>query len=217
MRATLFKAILSISFLAIAGSASLATDAVRVKPLPVALDIVIQEPKNDWSGVYIGGFGYYAAGTFDSSQGNIDANGYEGGIFAGFDLDLDGYIIGGEADIAVGSVVGEQETAATKLEKRINGSVRARAGIAVDRVLIYGTAGLALTGTELTENTESDTTTHLGWTIGAGVDVKITEKLFGRVEYRYTEYDSETFTLGSNAVATGFDEHSVRAGLGVRF
>ncbi|MEO1748287.1 MAG: outer membrane protein [Pseudomonadota bacterium] len=217
MRATLLKVFTSIPIVATVTTTTLATDAVRVEPFPAAPEITIQKSSADWSGVYIGGFGNYSAGAFDSSLGRIDANGYEGGVFAGYDFDIDGYVIGGEVDMAIGSVNADAIATDTNLEKRLNGSVRARAGIALDRVLIYGTAGLALTGTELTESDESDKTTHLGWTVGAGLDMKITERLFGRIEYRYTDYDSETFTLGSNAVASGFDEHSVRAGLGIRF
>ncbi|MEO1701699.1 MAG: outer membrane protein [Pseudomonadota bacterium] len=223
MRATLLKTLLSISLLAGSASAYAAdpasgADAVRLPsfpPLPAA--VAVQNAGNDWSGVYVGGFGNYTTGSFDSTLGRVDASGYEGGVFAGYDYAIDNYIIGGEADIALGSVAGEDGATDTNLEKRINGSVRARAGVAVDRVLIYGTAGLAIAGTEIMQSSDADTATHLGWTVGAGVDVKITEKLFGRIEYRYTDYDSKTFSLGSEAVASGFDEHSVRAGLGIKF
>ena len=37
----------------------------------------------------------------------------------------------------------------------------------------------------------------LGWTAGAGVDVKVTEQVFGRVEYRYTDFGSDDFNTGS--------------------
>ena len=37
----------------------------------------------------------------------------------------------------------------------------------------------------------------LGWTAGAGVDVKMTEQVFGRVEYRYTDFGSGDFNTGS--------------------
>ena len=40
----------------------------------------------------------------------------------------------------------------------------------------------------------SDRKTMLGWTAGGGVDVKLTEQVFGRVEYRYTDFGSPTST-----------------------
>ena len=222
MRATFLYSIVSFTLFSVATSAYAAdplspTDAVRLPPYPSAPAVIItvEAQSSDWSGVYVGGFGSYSSIAFNSSLGRIEANGYQGGIFAGYDYAIDGYVIGGEADISLSSIGATQST--TNFEKRINGSVRARAGIAVDRVLLYGTAGLAIAGTEVTQNNVEDTATHLGWTVGAGVDVKITEKLFGRVEYRYTDYDSKTFSLGSAAVTSGFDEHAVRAGLGIKF
>ena len=38
-----------------------------------------------------------------------------------------------------------------------------------------------------------------------------------RVEYRYTDYQDETFTLGGGDVDSDFATHSVRAGVGVKF
>ncbi|MEO0542838.1 MAG: outer membrane beta-barrel protein [Pseudomonadota bacterium] len=187
-------------------------------PFVFKLPIVsVDNASNDWSGVYVGGFGGYTAGDFDTSQSRVGADGYEIGVFAGYDHVIDGYIIGGEADITLGSVGGVDNSSTTNLEKRINGSLRARAGLVFNQVLIFGTAGLAVTGTEAAINDEADTATHLGWTVGAGVDMKITERLFGRLEYRYTDYDSKTFSIGSTAVSSGLDEHSLRAGLGIRF
>ena len=43
----------------------------------------------------------------------------------------------------------------------------------------------------------SDSNTMLGWTAGVGADIKITEQVFGRVEYRYTDFGSDNFGSGS--------------------
>ena len=64
-------------------------------------------------------------------------------------------------------------------------------------VLIYGTAGGALQSVKLTDTDtgNSDRNTMLGWTAGAGADVKVTEQVFGRVEYRYTDFGSKDYTI----------------------
>ena len=48
----------------------------------------------------------------------------------------------------------------------------------------------------------SDSNTMLGWTAGAGADIMVTEQVFGRVEYRYTDFGSDTFNTG-RGVARG--------------
>ncbi|MEN0000611.1 MAG: outer membrane protein [Pseudomonadota bacterium] len=198
--------------------AALATDAVQL-PLetPPSPAIIVQEATEDWSGVYVGGFASYNTGSADTSLGDIDVDGVEAGLFAGYDVQRDNYVFGGEADIAFGNVGGDLSGTDTELEKRINGSVRARAGIAVDRVLVFGTAGLAINGSRVSTSTDVDWETQLGWTAGGGADVKITESLFGRVEYRYTDYDTDSLSIGGPDALTDFDEHAVRAGVGVRF
>ncbi|MEO1744952.1 MAG: outer membrane beta-barrel protein, partial [Pseudomonadota bacterium] len=128
-----------------------------------------------------------------------------------------GFVYGGEVDLAIGDIDGELGTTGIIAEKGINGSLRARFGVAFDPVLIYGTAGIAATRATVDTGTVSDDNTHLGWTAGVGADAKLTESVFGRLEYRYTDYESKTFDLGATSVSSGFEEHSLRAGLGVKF
>ncbi len=33
----------------------------------------------------------------------------------------------------------------------------------------------------------------IGWTAGVGTDIKLTDNVFGRVEYRYTDFGSKSF------------------------
>ena len=45
----------------------------------------------------------------------------------------------------------------------------------------------------------SDGNTMLGWTAGAGADVMFTDTVFGRVEYRYTDFGSADTSAVSRA------------------
>ena len=56
-----------------------------------------------------------------------------------------------------------------------------------------------------------------GATIGAGVEAKITDQITARTEYRFTNYQTQTFDLDSGARDRGFKEHQVSVGLGMRF
>lgn len=119
------------------------------------------------------------------------------------------------------------------------GTLRGRVGIlATPKVLFYGTGGLAFgeiktTGT-LTGFTPagvavasigSSSTTRAGWTVGVGVEGKITREWSAKLEYLYMDlgrFGSGPFTLapgstiGANA-SSHFTDHILRAGFNYQF
>ena len=52
-----------------------------------------------------------------------------------------------------------------------------------------------------------------------GAEAMITDNITARVEYRYTDYEDETFSVGGppSSVESDLSTHSVRAGVGVKF
>lgn len=120
------------------------------------------------------------------------------------------------------------------------GTVRGRAGVLVTpKVLFYGTGGLAYgsiktTGTLAGNNganglavasVGSNSDVRVGWTVGAGVEGKITTNWSAKLEYLYMDlqsYRSGTFTLapastiGAN-VDSHFRDHILRVGLNYAF
>ena len=52
---------------------------------------------------------------------------------------------------------------------------------------------------------------------GGGADVMVTERIFGRVEYRYTDFGSETFNTGSGDRSVDDKDHRIQFGLGIKF
>ncbi|GAB4349897.1 MAG: porin family protein [Oricola sp.] len=203
-----------IALAMIAGNAALAADAVEAPPEPPAAAPVQYAPAETWSGFYAGVFGGYNWGTFDNAGGNIDANGWTGGAFAGHNWQDGQLVYGVEADAgysgadgSLGGIQGRQTGF---------GSLRGRIGYAFDPVLIYGTGGVAVTGTELDDGI-ADSNTSVGWTVGAGADALITDNVFGRLEYRYTDYQDKNYNINAGTVSSGFSAHSVNAGIGVKF
>lgn len=63
----------------------------------------------------------------------------------------------------------------------------------------------------------SDYRTFDGVQVGAGVDYMVTERLFARVEYTYSDYGQETIPVAGVGVHLGPDEHQIRVGVGVHF
>ncbi|TIX52502.1 MAG: porin family protein, partial [Mesorhizobium sp.] len=56
--------------------------------------------------------------------------------------------------------------------------------------------------------------TMLGWTAGVGTDIKITDNVFGRVEYRYTDFGDKDFDGIGKVKST---DNRVTFGVGMKF
>jgi outer membrane immunogenic protein len=76
--------------------------------------------------------------------------------------------------------------------------------------LAYGRGEVALAGL-------SNKQTHLGWTIGAGVEAMLAPNVTARVEYLYVDLGRETYTTVGGPVRTGIDTSLVRAAMNYRF
>ncbi|RFC65383.1 porin family protein [Fulvimarina endophytica] len=179
-------------------------------------------PVRVWSGPYAGAFVGYNISRFDDLRGaSVEGEGVVGGVYGGFNIDggpivygIEGDIGGGDFDAAANGVTGRPDIQG---ETNVFGSLRGRVGVPMDPFLVYGTGGLALADTQLTLDGASDTRTSVGYTVGAGVEAKVTDRVNARVEYRYSDFGSSDYELGKTSVSSGFDEHSVRAGVSLDF
>ena len=195
-----------------------AADVIMEEP-PAPAAPMEEPPLNTWTGPYAGvsvGYGF-AGETNDRTFANsIDTDGFVAGAFAGYNYQFDRVVAGIEGDVGYSWMDGSN--AGTTSESGIEGSLRARLGYAVmPDVLLYATAGGAAKNLEVSALGTSDTNAMLGWTAGAGADVKITEKMFGRVEYRYTDFGAQDFTTGLGTSSVEDKDHRVTFGLGVQF
>lgn len=194
---------------------ALAADLGEVEPLPTP-QYTQAAPANDWTGFYLGVLGGYAWGTADTNTvGDVSADGFDIGGYAGANYQWGQFVVGAETDILYPFRDGS--SGGLNVEQGLNGSMRARAGIALDRFLVYGTGGLAATDLELSNAGGSDSDVLWGWTAGAGVEGMVTDNLTARIEYRYTDYGDETFTPGGVPTSSDFSDHAIRGGVGFKF
>ncbi len=112
------------------------------------------------------------------------------------------WVVGAEADFtypATNSQYSIKTSCCTQdtfnMRNNLQGSLRLRAGYAVDRIMPFVTAGLSFGSMGLYYNNEdnesySKTTTQTGWVLGAGVEYGVLDNLFTRLEYLYTDYGS---------------------------
>lgn len=194
-----------------------------------AADVIMEEPPApapieelpvaSWAGPYAGiqlGYGFGGESEDETNGNSIDTDGFVGGAFAGYNWETGGIVAGIEGDIGYSGVEGSN--AGTDVESGVEGSLRARLGyVLTPDILLYTTAGGAAKRLEVTEGGVSDANTMVGWTAGVGTDVKITEQVFGRVEYRYTDYGSENFATGTGSGDVDAKDHRIQFGVGMKF
>jgi outer membrane immunogenic protein len=231
----------SVALFGFAGAAAAADLPVRSAP---PAPIIAAAPLFTWTGFYVGGqvgYGWNAndndfvlPGGFVVQSGDFgdEGDGFLAGVHAGYNVQFGSFVVGVEGDIE--GVFGDDDDedvvivgpdgvftnygfAGSALDWQ--GSIRARAGFAFDRALIYATGGFAFAG--LSDGfgiVGDDDDTLTGWTLGAGVEYAFTNNLTTRLEYRYTNFDggSNVFNdvdLGDNEI----EFHTVRVGLSYKF
>ena len=146
------------------------------------------------------------------------------------------FVIGAEADVTYNAVDGLTAIDAggggvntlLRSELKWSGAARLRAGYAFDRILPYIAAGVAAAKYEVTAISAGapggeipfHDESHIGWTVGAGIEHAFTDRWLARVEYRYSDFGSQDISLAAGfATETHVDlrTHDVRAGLSYKF
>lgn len=191
-----------------------AADAVRASPTPAPASAAEKAPLYVWSGPYAGAFADYGWDGVDALGGK-SAKGAGGGAYGGYNWQVENYVFGVESDLGYSGA--NAAIAGLKADQGWFGSVRGRVGYALNPFMVYATGGVAASGMKLNTGASSDSNTHIGWTAGAGVEAAINDKVTGRIEYRYSDYGSKTYNVTPGPVSSGFDEQSVRAGIGIKF
>jgi len=222
------KKILALAALmTIAATTSNAADLPQQQPYYRAPGAV--SPSYDWSGFYIGVMGGYGFAD-DATVGNLaitDAGlkgGFAGGT-VGANWQMGQLLIGLETD-AAWSDIGKSETAfgvTAKEQIQSFGSVTARAGFAMNNVLIYGKGGYGWMDNKISASgfglTLSESHFHSGWTAGGGAEFAFAGPWSAKVEYMFAQYFKETYLagFGGGGVMIAADVHTVKAGINYRF
>jgi outer membrane immunogenic protein len=203
----------------------------------------------DWRGAYVGGFGG-AAWTNNSVStvltgawnGNIvplnatdrdavlpnvnrDVNGVgaTGGVTAGYNWLLDGFLLGIEADASaidgrqtaisyVSSAIGSRYRVETSSNIDWMATVRGRLGMTLAQSLLYVTGGVAFGERSYSQEIEQlnlpfrqaagFSRTATGWVVGGGVEQALSEAWSLRLQYLHVDFGSQS--IGSAGVCVGF-------------
>lgn len=166
----------------------------------------------NWTGFYVGG----NAGWGWGSALGTDPSGYLIGLQAGYNFQYaSGLLAGFETDIAITGLDAGNGTATVDLDYL--GTVRGRLGYTMDRFLVYGTAGLAYGRGEVAVGGLSNKQTHLGWTLGAGIEAMVAPNITARLEYLYADLGKESYATVGGPMRVGIDTSIVRAAMNYKF
>lgn len=204
--------------LALIASAAVAADLPR-RTAPVA-PAFTAAPVFTWTGFYAGVNAGYGFGNPKGAGSAVwdNTNGFVGGGQIGYNQQFNQFVLGIETDLQGTGMSGKQSSAGAAGDKsRIPyfGTVRARAGYAIDRFMPYVTGGFAYGGSHVVTAAVGKTdNVNYGWTIGGGVEYAFTNNITAKVEGLYVNLADKAVAGGRKY---GNDFGVVRAGLNYKF
>lgn len=164
---------------------------------------------SSWSGPYVGVTAGYGLGG-----GTVVNPGWIVGAYAGANFQTTGnFVVGIEGDVTFTGKSGTSGGGQT-ITNPWNTTARGRVGYAADRLMFYGTGGLALGTVRSSDGGAVEGSTEVGWTAGAGVEALLGGRVTGRLEYRYTSYGGVTFATDPSV---SYRSNDVMAGVGLKF
>ncbi|MGA8970817.1 MAG: outer membrane protein [Pseudolabrys sp.] len=165
----------------------------------------------NWTGFYAGLNLGYEWGTVTNSS--INPSGIAGGGQIGYNWQIGQFVFGAEADIQASAA--DDTFASYKFSNPWFGSVRGRAGYAINNVLLYGTLGLAYGNLDAQLGSLEENKTLVGWTGGLGMEVGFTPNWSAKVEYLYMDLGSRAYTI--TGVDNGLQASYFRLGVNYHF
>lgn len=185
--------------------------------------------QNDGSAFCVNPVGAFNGPGCDSIPGSqIDSKGFIGGGQIGYNWQVSpNWLLGLEADFQGSDIKGSLNfpgpipiipsgaiagTYAASEDIDWFGTVRARAGLTFDRVLVYGTGGLAYGKVDVSQAlvfpaesySSSASVTKTGWTAGGGIEWAFANNWSARLEYLYYDLGTVTSSATGAPTNTGF-------------
>jgi outer membrane immunogenic protein len=181
--------------------------------------------------------------TYPGADNDTPFNGGFGGAIVGINSQNGAGVLGVETDIQFANIFrsdtipgGPDPRVDTSAELQWFGTLRARAGLAVDRALFYGTGGLAYGHARgaitVTANgglgnaySSDDSGMQVGYVVGGGMEAALTDHWIVRAEYLYMDlgtqkYDFTFATSADGSTATSKEkitESLLRAAVAYKF
>jgi len=234
MRNSALGLLAATAALALAASTAHAADLPsRYSPAPAYNAM----PVFTWTGFYGGlnaGYGWNVGSSryYDPAFGTVSgkrSGGFVGGAQVGYNYQFGMFVAGAETDLQYAAVGNKGASYGTTYypgdSDGFFGTLRARAGVAFDRALVYGTAGFAYgdvggnRGYDPVLGHHTGNEINWGWTLGGGVEYAITNNFTAKVEGLYVDVDTkDNYNFGGRVNVDRDAEFGVlRAGVNYKF
>lgn len=239
------------AFALVTGAQAFAADLPPPAPMPPprapAAYIPAPPPVYNWGGIYFGINGGYGFGssTWNTPLGSSGSFAVDGGMVGGtlgFNYQISQFVLGIEGDFDWQNLRGAGTSTAVcgpvqgcDTSSNWIGTFRGRVGWAMDRIMLYGTAGGAVTDIRAATGSTFPvggspvwtSNAELGWTAGAGVEGAITDNITVKAEYLFADFEKGACTGTSSCGGTppnnfsgssvSFYENMIRAGINLKF
>jgi len=203
-----------------------------------------------WSGPYIGihaGYAWGNASTTDNVKDGVRPGPFDyspeggfGGGQAGWNLQMDRFVVGVEGDLSYldlsGSGIIPSDSSSHQtltLDGGLYGDITARAGfLLTPSTLVYGKGGFAFYNGEAKQTSanpaysQQGAGTFTGWTAGAGIERRLTDAVSIKVEWMHVEFGDEGGSQTSisdppvghvYSNSTSLDADTIKVGLNYHF
>ena len=207
------KKVLLAALMAGVASSAMAAD-LPTRKAPPAPQVYAAPPVFSWTGFYVGVNGGWGGGTGGGNFGS-PTGGLVGGT-VGYNYQIGQFVAGLEGDWDWADINKSGVNGAGAYSNKIDEllTARARAGYAIDRALLYVTAGYAGVEDRVTLPGLSSTDWRSGGAFGAGIEYAFTNNISAKAEYIYAPFSDKTYVAGTKS---DIDLSLVRAGLNYKF
>ena len=191
-----------------------------------------------WSGAYIGsagGGGWGSAVVPNAIAGidlmpKFDSKNAPSGITSGIQFQSGSWVLGYEADISIagrkdGGLEFPSSTGfSNEVRERWLSTFRGRVGLTQNDWLLYATAGGALANVQQSITSPAgasfaENQWHWGWTVGAGLELKLGQDWSAKMEYLFVALQDKVYFKPASSPAFASnqqvrsDDHAVRVGV----
>ena len=152
----------------------------------------------------------FNAGPGTGFSGDFN-DGFIGGVHVGYDMQFGQFVVGGILDFS-GTDIGDRESGFSStpafyhIDRDLDflGTARIRLGYTVtDRILAYATGGLAygdidysfVSNTPAVSVISGDSDSDIGYTVGGGIEAKVTDRISVGLEYLYTNLGGNDYNV----------------------
>jgi len=165
----------------------------------------------NWGGLYGGLHLGYASGRSRSA----DIDGFVSGVHLGFNTQGGSVVLGGELDLNYSGA--DYRSFADTFRQKWGGSARARVGYAFERFLPFVTGGVAFTSGTMKAGGAKETNVHIGYVVGIGGEMMITNNISANLQLLHFRYGAETYNVLPAARSANIVVNELRIGMNYRF